>query len=320
MSCSDQLSIEEVNNIGYAQGTTFQIKYLTIKGRSYKSSIDSILNAVDKSMSTYLASSTIAKVNRVDSFVIVDDMFLNVLKAAKKISKKSNGAFDVSIGALSEAWGFGVSKSHDIDSMRIDSIRRFVNYNEIEINSNLVRTPFGMKLDFNAIAQGYSVDVIASFLQAKGIANYMVEVGGEVRAHGVNGKGEVWRIGVDKPSEELDENDRFQMILELKDAGLATSGNYRKFWIDDSTGIKYAHTIDPRTGYPARNRLLSVTTIAEKTMDADAYATLFMVVGLEKSLNILKSQSGVEAYFIFTDEKGEWEIYQTEGFENYLVP
>ena len=177
--------------------------------------------------------------------------------------------------------------------------------------------PKGMRLDFNAIAQGYTVDVIAQFLQAKGYSNYLIEVGGELLAKGKNADGNIWRVGVDKPSENINKNERFQFILDLEDKALATSGNYRKFYEKD--GVKYAHTINPFTGYPAQNRLLSVTVIHDNCMLADAYATAFMVMGVKKSKQFVKSHPEIEIYLVYSNKNGEWDTFISANLKKRIV-
>lgn len=319
MSCTQNEKVEEMNNVGYAQGTTFQIKYLSKNGKELKSAFDSIFISVDNSVSTYDSTSIISLVNSVDSFIEVDQIFMNVLSKAQEIAKESNGDFDISIGPLTNLLGFGLSKKHQVDSSMVDSVRQLVDYRLIKIKGNQVYSPKGVEFDFNAIAQGYTVDLIAEYIESEDINDYMVEVGGEVRAKGLNGKGDVWKIGVDKPQEELDQESRFQFIVELKNASLASSGNYRKFWVDEETGVKYAHTIDPKTGFPAKNKLLGVSIIAQTAMDADAYATLCMVKGVQESIKFLNSKDGLEGYLVYTNDKGDWEVYQTEGFKSFVI-
>ena len=186
-------------------------------------------------------------------------------------------------------------------------------YDKIVIEGMEVRIPEEFSLDFNAIAQGYTVDVLAEMLEQYEIMHYMVEVGGEVRTKGVNANEQVWTIGVDKPQETIDPQDRFQFIIGLENSALATSGNYRKFWVDQDTGLKYSHTINPETGRPAKNRLLSASIIASTAMDADAYATTCMVQGLEDCKAMLTSQADLDGYLVFTDDEGNWQTYITDG-------
>lgn len=309
----------EHESVGYAQGTTYQIKYLAPAGTTFPTAFDSIFQVLDRSMSTWLENSLISRINREGGRQKVDSLFAEVLQRSMEIAEETEGKFDPTVGPLVRAWGFSKEELRNIDTTRIDSIRQLVGFQNLQYNDPLVIIPPGFEVDFNAIAQGFTVDVIVRFLENKGISRYMVEVGGEVRASGTNANEKVWRIGVDKPSEEINPEDRFEFILALKNRALATSGNYRKFWVDEETGMRYAHTIDPATGYPAKNRLLSVSVIAESCMDADAYATACMVMGPEEALEFLKSKKGVEAYLIVSGEEGRWETYQTPGFSQYVV-
>lgn len=312
-------SMYENESTGYAQGSTYQIKYLTSEALDLTQSFDSIFSVIDHSMSTYEKESVISAINAGDTMVEVDQLFLNVLKRSEEISAETDGLFDPTVGPLVELWGFGKSKNIDIDSSKVDSAKGLVDYTKVIVNEGKVGVPSGFRIDFNSIAQGYTVDVIANYLESLGISRYMVEVGGELRARGKNVKDDFWKIGVDKPMDEIDTEDRFQIIVELKDKSLATSGNYRKFWVDKETGIKYAHTIDPKTGYPAKNQLLSATVVSEKCIDADAYATVCMVLGLPAAMDFIGNKEGVEAYFISTDENGDWKVIYTDGFDEYIL-
>lgn len=318
-SCSQPAEFVENEVSGEAQGSTYYIKYITPEEQNLQASFDSIFKAVDASMSTYQSHSLISAVNKGDTGVVVDEMFLQVLDRSLEVANETQGLFDPTVGPLVELWGFGKNVHQEIDTLRIDSAKQITGYSEIKRHGSTVRIPEGFRIDFNAIAQGFTVDVIAEFLEKKNIERYMVEVGGEVRAGGLNANDEPWKIGVDKPSPEIDEKDRFQIIIALKDKAMATSGNYRKFWVDQETGIKYAHTIDPLTGYPARNQLLSVTLLADNCMDADAYATACMVMGTEKALKFIEGKPGMEGYFIYSDETGDWQVAQTSGFGRYIL-
>lgn len=318
-ACGNEATIVENESHGYAQGSTYQIKYITEKELNLTAKFDSIFKAVDQSMSTYKKESIISRINADDSTVKTDALFNKVWQRSQEISEETNGLFDVTVGPLVELWGFGTNKNILIDSARVDSALALVGYTKVELEENLISMPAGFRIDFNSIAQGYTVDVIADFLESRGITRYMVEVGGEVRAKGKNSKDQFWKIGVDKPSEEIDTEDRFQMIVELRNKSLATSGNYRKFWVDEETGVKYAHTIDPESGYPARNQLLSVTIIADECMDADAYATACMVMGLPEAKEYIEKKEGVEAYFISAGNENQWEVLFTKGFESFIL-
>lgn len=308
-----------VENSGYAQGSTYQIKYMTVKNQNFADEIEIIFRQIDQSMSTYVPTSLISEVNKGGAWVEVDERFLEVLNRSMEIATETGGDFDPTVGPLVAIWGFGFEEVRgDVDSEMIDDVKSKTGFSHIQIDENKVMVPEGFSLDFNALAQGYTVDVIAEYLESQGIENYMVEVGGEVRTLGLNNKGNIWTIGVDKPQDEIDRGDRFQFILELKDAGLATSGNYRKYWVDEETGTKYSHTIDPHTGTPALNRLLSASIITNNVMDADAYATVCMVQGLEDCKAFLESKADLEGYLVFTNDEDEWEVYTTPGFESFI--
>ncbi len=318
-SCSDQNALQEESYSGYAQGTTFHISYL-FKGEPVDRSqaIDSILNRVDKSLSTYVPGSLISQLN-VGKVITIDAHLREMLEQSDIVFKVSKGFFDPTIAPLVQFWGFGPTANTDKDTARVDSILNFTGFEKLNYQSNSMQLPAGMSLDFNAIAQGYTVDLIAEYLAKEGIDNYMVEVGGEVRCLGTNYQGKKWRIGVDKPVEEIDQQDRFQFIIALDSAALATSGNYRKFWVDSISGTRYSHTINPKTGWPAKNTLLSASVVASRASTADAYATAFMAMGLERSINFIGKNPELEVYLIYSDKEGNWQVYQNPGFKEMLV-
>lgn len=320
VSCSQSTEPTYIENTGQAQGSTYQIKYKSPEGQNFGEEIEEILRQIDLSMSTYVPSSLISQINNSDTLVQVDSLFIKVLKRSLEIAEETSGDFDPTIGPLVNLWGFGFEKvRQDVSEDTIQQVLSKVGYDSIRVDDMNVSVPEKFTIDFNAIAQGFTVDYIADFLENHEVTNYMVEVGGEVRARGINESGNVWRIGVDKPQDEIDAQDRFQFILELENAGLATSGNYRKFWVDEETGIRYSHTIDPETGYPARNQLLSASLVAPSAMDADAYATVCMVQGLEECKELLKSKENLEGYLIYSGENNEWNTYITDGFQSYIV-
>ena len=303
---------------GEAQGTTYNITYSAPEKTNYKNEIDSLFKAVDQSLSTYVPGSIISRINRNDTGVVADKYFIDVFRKAQEISQQTNGAFDVTVAPIVNAWGFGFTKRARIDSATIDSLLRFVGYQKIKLEGGaIVKTNPGMMLDFNAIAQGYTVDLLSSFLESIGINNYLVELGGEVRTKGKKNNGEDWKIGIDQPNETYTEGRPLKAIVSLKNKALATSGNYRKFYVEN--GRKYAHIIDPHTGYPAKHNLLSATVIANDCMTADAFATAFMVMGLEKAKQFLSKdkQLGLEVFFIY-DEQGTWKTYTSETLKERI--
>jgi thiamine biosynthesis lipoprotein len=313
MGCSSEPEYFLVKTSGPTQGTSYNISYIEKDGKDYREAIDSVLLVIDRSMSLWLNSSTIYKLNAGDS-VQLDYHFKKVLSASLAISKETNGAFDVTIAPLVKAWGFGPDKRLQLDSAKVDSLLALVGYTKLRFDGKNLTLPKGMQLDMNAIAQGYSVDVLSDFLESKGITNYLVEVGGEVRARGKNASEKTWSVGVDKPNENLNPENRFQVIVSLDSAALATSGNYRKFWVDEATGIKYAHTINPKTGYPVKSQLLSATVIASDCMTADAWATACMVVGEEEAKKFIEHNKDLEAYFVSSDFEGNYIVWQSKGF------
>ncbi len=317
-SCS-QGGLHQERLDGYAQGSTYHITFLSEQEVDFQRPIDSILNAVDQSVSTYERGSLISRVNRGDT-VRPDEIMLTMLGQSKAVYQQTQGAFDPTIGRLVQFWGFGPKEQRQADSSKVDSLLAYSGLTHLLWSKNRFYLPQGFQLDFNAIAQGYTVDLIAQFLNQKGIVNYLVEVGGEVRCRGRNLEGKVWRIGIDKPVEEIDQQNRFQVIVELDSMALATSGNYRKFWVDEKTGTRYAHTLTPATGFPARNQLLSASVLASSAAQADAYATAFMVMGKSKAVEFLqKSPHKLEAYLISSTQDSTWEVYQTEGFKKAIL-
>lgn len=312
-ACTSSPEFYLIKAAGPTQGTSYNVSYIEKNGIDYRTSIDSILLVIDQSMSLWLPNSTISKLNAGDTLSL-DNHFENVLRSSLRISAETDGAFDITIAPLSKAWGFGPDSRLQLDSLKVDSMLNLVGYEKLSFKGKKLSLPNGMQLDVNAIAQGYSVDVICEFLESKGVTNYLVEVGGEVRAQGRNASDKVWSVGVDKPNENLDPENRFQVIVNLDSAALATSGNYRKFWVDEATGIKYAHTINPKTGYPVKSRLLSATIVASDCMTADAWATACMVVGEEKAIDLIKSHPELEAYFVYSDFEGNYIVWQSPGF------
>lgn len=303
---------------GQAQGTTFAITYLDVNGNDYSTQIDSILIAVDKSMSSWLSSSIVSKINNGDTLVKPDSLFKTVFSRAQEISKITKGSFDITVGPLVNAYGFGPDKAQEIDSNLIDSLLQLVGYETVYIKNGFLKSKLHQKIDFNAIAQGYTVDLIAQYLESKSIKDYLVEVGGELITKGNSAKDKPWKVGVDKPQENLDSKNRFQVILNLSGYALATSGNYRKFKIDEKTGMKYVHTINPKTGYPIKSSLLSASIIADNCMDADAFATACMVKGLNGSKDLILSLEGVEAYLVYSTDEGMVKTWTSPGFDNFV--
>jgi len=293
---------------GITQGSYFAITYYDEAGRTFEAEIDSIFKEVDNSVSLWNENSIIRKVNRNED-VVVNQIFKDNFEWARKASEFSDGAFDATIGPLVSAWGFHYKKELEMTPQMVDSIRQLVDYRKIQIiDDKVVKANPNMTLDFNAVAQGYTADIIGEYLETKGIENYLVNVGGEIMVKGTKPHGQMWTIGIEKPAENFDSEQSVQMKLQLKDKGIVTSGNYRKYIEKD--GVRYSHSIDPKTGYPVEQNLLSVTIIADNASWADCLATVCMIVGKEKASQLLASQDGLEAYFIYVkDGKIQTEHY-----------
>ena len=318
-ACSPSDNKILVINSGETQGTYYHIKYLSPQGKSYKVQIDSLLTEIDSSVSIYKPYSIISRLNDGEK-INTDQIFNRVYFDAVHVNMNTDSYFDCTVSPLVKYWGFYNNDTNEVivDSVAIQTIMKKVGIDKVTWKDSIVVLTEGVKLDFNAIAQGTSVDLIAILLEEKGILNYLIEVGGELKAKGVNADGNVWRVGVDKPSEEIDFKERFQFILDLENKALATSGNYRKFYIKN--GVKYAHTINPKTGFPAQNRLLSVTVVTNECSLADAYATAFMAMGLKKTKQIIKTlDDKLEVYIVYTDKNGDWKIYISPAMKKRIV-
>ncbi len=302
---------------GPAQGSTFHISYYSDEAKDLRPQIDSILLAVDKSMSTYDSTSLISYFNSGNNDVFVDPMFVAVMNESFRIAELTGGAFDVTVAPLVNAWGFGFKKADEVTPALIDSLLQFVGKGKLTMTGNVIsRSTPGVMIDFNAIAQGYTVDLIGDFLEAQGISSYFVEVGGELKARGAKPDGTLWKAGIDKPLPTGEADRQLQATLHLDNVSLATSGNYRKFYEKD--GHRLAHTIDPRTGYPVEHNLISASVVTKNCMTADALATAFMVMGLEKSKLYLQKHSDIEAYLIYHTIDSGWQTFVTPGLQNKL--
>ena len=297
---------------GMVFGTIYHITYESEK--NLQTGIDETLKAVDFSLSPFNKESTITAINN-NTSKKVDAQFAEVFQLAKQISVATNGAFDITVAPLVNAWGFGFKNAEKIDSTKIDSILQFVGFKKVTMeNGEVKKADERLMLDCSAIAKGYGVDAVGKYLEKEGVKNYMVEIGGEVRVRGNNPQGALWHIGITKPVDDsLSINGELQQIVKVSDIAMATSGNYRNFYEKD--GMKYAHTIDPRTGRPVQHNILSSTVLAQDCATADAYATSFMVLGLEEAQKVLKQHPELKAYFIFNDKKGNLQTWHSEGLQ-----
>jgi FAD:protein FMN transferase len=318
MGCQRRESMEPIRLQGETQGTYYAVTYFDSLNRNFLPQIDSILHAIDISVSVYNKESLISRLNNNETDS-VDLIFTENLRIASEVSEASGGAFDCTIGRLIEAWGWGFSKRNEIIPALIDSLRNIAGYNRVTIqNGRLVKEDPAIMINFNAIAQGYTSDLIARFLHAQGIRHFLVDVGGELVASGTKPGGVLWTIGIELPTEDNtvpeDLNERpTRAVLTITDKGVATSGNYRKFYVEN--GVKYSHTIDPSTGYPVKHSLLSATVVACNATMADAWATAFMVMGLDKAIVMLEKHPELQAYFIYSDEAGNDRTWISEGLK-----
>ncbi len=314
-SCKES---EPVKLFGKAQGTYYSIIYYDDLHRDFQIEIDSLLDAFDQSVSLWVPNSIISKVNNNDTDIKIDKFFSQNFLISQQVSRETNGAFDMTIGPLVKAWGFGYDHKKEIDSIIIDSLLQIVGYTSVDLFKNVIikKNP-NTKIDFNAVAQGYSVDMIADFLRSKNLSSYLVDIGGEVAAMGTKPNGDMWKVGIEKPAKNADDKRDLNGIVVLYNKSIATSGNYRKFVEID--GKRFSHIINPKTGYPAQHNLLSATVICDNTAFADAYATACMILGLEDAIGFIESRDDLEAFFIYYNENGKYEDYGTTGFNELII-
>lgn len=304
---------------GFAQGTTYSMIYFDPKGYDQgkvEAEVAEILREFDLSLSLYKDSSVLSMVNRNEN-IDVDNYFLDAFNKSRSLWEMTGGDFDITVGPLAKAWGFGPDSRKSISDTKRDSLLQFVGMEKVELKGKkLIKENPGIVLDFNAIAQGYSVDVICEYFDNNGFSNYLVEIGGEVRVRG-NKTGQGWKIGIDRPADNnFSPGADLQAVVSLNDRSLATSGNYRKFYVED--GIKYSHTIDPHKGVPAKNTLLSATILATDCATADAIATACMVKGVERSIEFIQMHPEFDAYFIYSGDNGEYLTWSTESIKSSI--
>jgi len=319
LSCDTQVEQEKVYT-GPALGTSYQVKYFSDKDINTQKALDSIIEVINSSMSTYQKDSDISRINRGDTSVTVDGNFKDVFRYAKQVHEESEGYFDPTVGNLVNAYGFGPTKKlNNLDSVTIDSLVQYVGLEKVKLERDrIIKETPEIYLDFNAIAKGYMVDVIAEYLDGKGVENYLIEVGGELIGKGRNiAKNNPWMVAISDPKQILGTSSFFATLV-LEDRAMATSGNYIKFIVDPVTGIRFVHTINPLTGQAEKSNLLSVSVLAENCALADAYATAFMALGYEKSREIMNKIKGIDVYFIYSEEDQEIGVFTTEGFNKVL--
>jgi len=302
-------------NQGTVYGTYYRIKYESPTGKDFNEDVSGELQRLTNIFSHYEPNSTISKINKnIDTEL--EPEFITCFNKAIEVSEITKGAFDITAADLINAWGFGPEDRKKMTPEIIDSLKQLTGYKKVKLeNGKIIKENPYIQLNMSAIAKGYTCDLVGKFLEKKGCMNYMVDIGGEVVAKGKNDKGKIWTIGIREPIENPFKED-LSAILQLPDRAMATSGNYLNFY--EENGKKYAHTIDPISGYPVQHSILSSTVVAHDCMTADAFATSFMVVGKDMGIEIARQIPGLEIYFIYADEDGKNQIYRSEGFEELL--
>ena len=311
-----QQSLPYQTNSGMVFGTVYNITYEC--DSNLHEAIKAELQKVDNSLSPFNAQSIITAINQ-NQDVKPDEMFLTVFNKAMEISRETGGAFDITVAPLVNAWGFGFKNGIQPDRHQVDSLRRLIGYEKVSLKDDrIVKQSPDIMLDCSAIAKGFGSDVVARFLQQRGVKNFMVEIDGEIVTSGVNPQRLPWKIGVTKPTDDsLSVKGEIQSVLNVTDLAMATSGNYRNFYYKD--GKKYAHTIDPKTGYPVQHSLLSATVLAKDCATADAYATSFMVLGIDGAKEVLERHPELMAYFIYSDGKGQNAVWCSPSLKDKIV-
>lgn len=311
-----QSSIPYQHNSGMVFGTTYNITYQC--DSNLHNCIIRELEKVDEALSPFNKKSVITAVNN-NHDIEVNDMFADVFLLAQKISDDTSGDFDITVAPLVNAWGFGFKNGTQPTKHNIDSLKNIIGYKKVRLEGRkVVKKDKRLMLDCSSIAKGYGSDVVARFLQKRGVKNYMVEIGGEIVTKGISPKRVPWKIGVTRPVDDsLSVSKELQSVINVTDKAMATSGNYRNFYYKN--GKKYAHTIDPHTGYPVQHNILSATVIADNCATADAYATAFMVMGLEKAQKLLERHPELMAYFIYSDKDGKNKTWCSEKLKKKVA-
>lgn len=303
-------SVEKQQFFGTTQGSYYSIIYYDEQNRDFSGDFDSIFREIENTLSLWDENSMISRVNRNDESVVLNQIFIDNFNYAMRAAELSEGYFDPTVGPLVSAWGFHFKDGVEMTPEIVDSLKQFVGYHKIKIeDGKVIKENPDMTLDFNAVAQGYTTDMIGDFLLLNGVENFLVDVGGEILAMGNKPNGDLWKVGIEKPAEDKDAERIVQEIVELKDKSIVTSGNYRKYV--ERNGKRYSHSIDPNTGFPAANNMLSATIICDDTSWADCLASICMLVGMERAKEILATQKDVKAFFIY-EEEGEVRIMDYE--------
>ena len=316
-ACNKEAELQKIQFQGEAQGTYYAITYFAADTLVTQDQIDSLLNDFDKSASLWVENSLLSRINNNDPEVMADQHLIELFNQSCTISEETGGAFDITVGPLVKVWGFWFKEPIKVNQQIVDSLLPLIDYKGIKIeNGRIIKSNPDMMFDFNAIAQGYSVDLTGEFLETKGIRSYLVDIGGEVLGRGEKPDGNSWVVGIEKPSTDIDSERQLKATISVSDLAVATSGNYRKYYEVD--GVRYSHTIDPKTGFPVNHTLLSATVVAESASTADGYATAFMVMGIDKARTFIETHPELEAYFIYSGSDGSLKTWMSKGLEGVI--
>jgi len=309
-----------IHNEGEAQGTNYSATYEQPEGIDLQKKIEKKIQEFDMSISTYQPNSIISRINNNDKTVKTDLYFETMFYAAQEAAARTNGAIDITVGPLVKAWGFvNFGKNKLVKLPNVSEFLPYIGYKKIHLKDHkLIKDDPRIIIDDNSLGEGYSSDIIAKLLKDNGCKNYMVDIGGEVVCKGLNSKGEKWTVGINKPIDDSTSTiSEIQTVIHITNCAVTTSGGYRKFFIRN--GKKYSHIINPHTGYPIDNNMLSVTVVAPTGLMADTYDTPFMVIGVDSCLKVCKRIPGMDCYINYTDKKGKNQVVYTKGFEKYLT-
>lgn len=315
-----QIHVSKRNELIHLTGTTmgvidYSVKYLDDQERNFQYQIDSILEAFNNSLSTYIPDSELSTFNKLDTVRFVSPFIYPVFSMSFDVYTQTKGAFDPTVGTLVNAWGFGQNKNARMDSAIVDSLKQYVGFDQVRFDESGASKPKGVVLDFSASAKGFAIDVVADWLSQQGLFDYMVEIGGEVTCKGRNQDGNVWKIGIEKPSMSSGQQALFATTF-VNNKSIATSGNYRNYYKENGRII--SHTIDPFTGFPAVQNLLSASIYADNCTLADGYATACMVMGLDKSIEMIERLPELDGFLIFSDNSGKLQWYASSGIANQI--
>ncbi len=319
VSCQNNGTPEKIKFSGGTQGTYYSITYYDSLNRNLQPQLVAFLKDFEQTASLWVPNSILCKVNRNEK-VTLNKVFIDIYSKSEKIAKATNGAFDFTIGPLTSAWGFGFENKSKMTQQKIDSLLKLVGYQKVHLKNNkITKDNPAIRMDFNALAKGYSVDLVGQYLESLNIKNYLIDIGGEVIAKGFKPEDNEqipWIVGIEEPTASKDDERKIFSKVVLENKALATSGNYRKYY--EENGVRYSHTIDPKTGYPAKHNLLSASVLANECWEADGYATAFMVMGFEKAVEFLKTRPDIQVYFIY-EKDGTFQSFVTPGFAKYML-